>query len=46
MKDFLESSRVHVAWTKEEDDRLLHDWLTIGPSWKYLASQWEARSAV
>jgi hypothetical protein len=46
MKDFLEASRVHVAWTKEEDDRLLHDWLTIGPRWKLLASQWEARSAV
>jgi hypothetical protein len=44
LKDFFEGSRVHTPWTQEEDERLLRDWPTIGPKWKYLSKLWEERS--
>jgi hypothetical protein len=34
-----------MTWTQEEDERLLGDYLVIGPKWIMLASLWETRIA-
>jgi hypothetical protein len=42
---FLECSSVHTPWIAEEDGRLIQQWLTFGPRWKFMEKQWEARNA-
>jgi hypothetical protein len=43
LKSFFDSNTIHMAWTQEEDERLLDDYLVVGPRCTGLAMIWEMR---